>query len=152
MPKEERAEEPVNLNDVERPVEPDALTEEDREFDIALRPRTLGEFVGQDRVKEQLHLLIDGGESVERHRVLPHHHPGVQPGRRTDRRELGEHRGGDQDVVADAADADHHAIRTLLDDLTVQERDHRDPSRARLRIRAPTRWVSATATASAASA
>ena len=69
MPKEERAEEPVNLNDVERPVEPDALTEEDREFDIALRPRTLGEFVGQDRVKEQLHLLIDGarkrGEGVD---------------------------------------------------------------------------------------
>ncbi len=53
----------------DRPVDPDALTEEDREFDIALRPRTLDEFVGQERVKEQLHLLIDGarkrGEGVD---------------------------------------------------------------------------------------
>ena len=42
---------------------------EDREFDVALRPRTLEEFVGQDRVKEQLALLIDGarqrGEPVD---------------------------------------------------------------------------------------
>jgi Holliday junction DNA helicase RuvB len=43
-----------------RPVDPEALTDEDREFDIALRPRSLDEFVGQERVKEQLHLLIDG--------------------------------------------------------------------------------------------
>ena len=53
----------------DRPVDPDALTEEDREFDIALRPRTLDDFVGQERVKEQLHLLIDGartrGEGVD---------------------------------------------------------------------------------------
>ncbi len=52
-----------------RPVDPDALTDEDREFDIALRPRSLAEFVGQERVKEQLHLLIDGasrrGEGVD---------------------------------------------------------------------------------------
>ena len=33
---------------------------DDREFEAALRPRTLPEFVGQDRVKEQLGLLIDG--------------------------------------------------------------------------------------------
>jgi holliday junction DNA helicase RuvB len=62
-------EEPGAGADAERPVDPDALTEEDREFDIALRPRTLGEFVGQERVKEQLHLLIDGarkrGEGVD---------------------------------------------------------------------------------------
>jgi holliday junction DNA helicase RuvB len=55
--------------DDDRPVDPDAVTEEDREFDIALRPRTLDEFVGQERVKEQLHLLIDGarkrGEGVD---------------------------------------------------------------------------------------
>ena len=52
-----------------RPVDPDALTEEDREFDIALRPRSLDEFVGQERVKEQLRLLVDGavkrGEPVD---------------------------------------------------------------------------------------
>ena len=42
---------------------------DDPAFDIALRPRTLEEFVGQDRVKEQLALLIDGarqrGEPVD---------------------------------------------------------------------------------------
>ena len=69
MPKEDQADEPVVVSDAERPIDPDALTEEDREFDIALRPRTLEEFVGQDRVKEQLHLLIDGarkrGEGVD---------------------------------------------------------------------------------------
>ena len=42
---------------------------DDPAFDSALRPRTLEEFVGQDRVKEQLALLIDGarqrGEPVD---------------------------------------------------------------------------------------
>jgi Holliday junction DNA helicase RuvB len=59
----------IRVPEADRPVEPDALTDEDREFDIALRPRTLNEFVGQERVKEQLHLLIDGarkrGEGVD---------------------------------------------------------------------------------------
>jgi Holliday junction DNA helicase RuvB len=50
----------VDVTDRERSVDPDALTDEDREFDIALRPRTLDEFVGQERVKEQLQLLIEG--------------------------------------------------------------------------------------------
>jgi holliday junction DNA helicase RuvB len=50
----------VEVPDADRPVDPDAVTDEDREFDIALRPRTLAEFVGQSRVKEQLDLLIDG--------------------------------------------------------------------------------------------
>src|ERR687885_711230 len=40
-----------------------ALREEDREFDAALRPRTLVEFVGQERVKEQLGLLIQGARA-----------------------------------------------------------------------------------------
>ena len=52
----------------ERLVEGDFLPD-DRDFDVALRPRSLGEFVGQDRVKEQLQLLIDGararGEPVD---------------------------------------------------------------------------------------
>jgi Holliday junction DNA helicase RuvB len=43
--------------------------DDEREFDAALRPRTLEEFVGQDRVKEQLALLIEGartrGEPVD---------------------------------------------------------------------------------------
>ena len=41
----------------------------DPEFDAALRPKTLAEFVGQDRIKEQLGLLIAGarerGEPVD---------------------------------------------------------------------------------------
>ena len=45
------------------------VPEEEREFDAALRPRTLDEFVGQERIKEQLGLLIDGararGETVD---------------------------------------------------------------------------------------
>ncbi len=53
----------------ERVIEADALTPEDREFDVALRPRSLPEFVGQDRVKEQLMVLLDGarqrGEPVD---------------------------------------------------------------------------------------
>jgi holliday junction DNA helicase RuvB len=42
----------------------------DRDFDAALRPRWLQEFVGQDRVKEQLALLIQGAR--ERDEPLDH--------------------------------------------------------------------------------
>ena len=53
----------------ERLIVPEELTEEERDLDLALRPTTLGEFVGQERVKEQLALLIDGararGEPVD---------------------------------------------------------------------------------------
>jgi holliday junction DNA helicase RuvB len=42
----------------------------DRDFDAALRPRWLQEFVGQDRVKEQLGLLIQGAR--EREEPLDH--------------------------------------------------------------------------------
>jgi holliday junction DNA helicase RuvB len=55
--------------DDERLIEAAVVDPADREFDVALRPRTLDEFVGQDRVKEQLALLIDGarkrGEPVD---------------------------------------------------------------------------------------
>ena len=44
----------------ERIVTPDEL-ELDRELDVALRPKRLEEFVGQERVKEQLALLIESG-------------------------------------------------------------------------------------------
>jgi len=44
----------------ERLIEADALSPEDREFDVALRPRSLDDFVGQDRVKEQLKVLLTG--------------------------------------------------------------------------------------------
>ena len=46
--------------DGDRMIEAAARSVEDREFDVALRPRTLEEFVGQERVKEQLALLLDG--------------------------------------------------------------------------------------------
>ena len=46
-----------------------AALPDDPEFDVALRPKTLEEFVGQERVKEQLALLIEGarqrGEPVD---------------------------------------------------------------------------------------
>ncbi len=50
--------------DEERLVDPE-LPEEERELDAALRPRTLGEFVGQERIKEQLALLIEGARARE---------------------------------------------------------------------------------------
>ena len=53
-----------------RPVDPDVVSEEDRNLDLALRPRSLVEFVGQERVKEQLRLLVDGA----RNRVEPVDH------------------------------------------------------------------------------
>src|SRR4029078_5878293 len=46
--------------DDDRLIEAAVVDPEDREFDVALRPRSLPEFVGQERVKEQLALLIDG--------------------------------------------------------------------------------------------
>jgi holliday junction DNA helicase RuvB len=53
----------------DRLIEAAALSPEDREFDVALRPRSLADFVGQERVKEQLMLLLDGartrGEPVD---------------------------------------------------------------------------------------
>jgi len=53
----------------EEPIVDAELPEEEREFDAALRPRTLTEFVGQERIKEQLGLLIDSagarGETID---------------------------------------------------------------------------------------
>jgi Holliday junction DNA helicase RuvB len=46
--------------DDDRLIEAAVVDPEDREFDVALRPKSLDEFVGQERVKEQLALLIDG--------------------------------------------------------------------------------------------
>ena len=53
----------------DRVTEASEVSTEDRELDVALRPRSLREFVGQDRVKEQLALLVeaarDRGEPVD---------------------------------------------------------------------------------------
>ena len=46
--------------DDDRLIEAAVVDPEDREFDVALRPTSLSDFVGQERVKEQLQLLIDG--------------------------------------------------------------------------------------------
>jgi Holliday junction DNA helicase RuvB len=51
-----------DVSDPTRVVDP-GVPEEDRELDAALRPRTLDEFVGQERIKEQLALLIDGARA-----------------------------------------------------------------------------------------
>ena len=57
------------MNEEERLIVPEVLSQDERDLDLALRPRTLGEFVGQERVKEQLALLIEGararGEPVD---------------------------------------------------------------------------------------
>ena len=59
----------VDLADGERLIGAAARFPEDREFDVALRPRALDDFIGQERVKEQLSLLLDGarqrGEPVD---------------------------------------------------------------------------------------
>jgi Holliday junction DNA helicase RuvB len=53
----------------DRSTEAAVVSPEDHELDIALRPRSLAEFVGQDRVKEQLALLLQAarerGEPVD---------------------------------------------------------------------------------------
>ncbi|HXF71394.1 MAG TPA: Holliday junction branch migration DNA helicase RuvB [Actinomycetota bacterium] len=55
--------------DEPRVVRAEEADDEERRFDAALRPRTLEEFVGQERVKEQLALLVEGararGEPVD---------------------------------------------------------------------------------------
>lgn len=55
--------------DDDRLIEAAVVDPEDREFDVALRPTSLADFVGQERVKEQLQLLVDGarrrGEPVD---------------------------------------------------------------------------------------
>jgi holliday junction DNA helicase RuvB len=45
------------------PGQPEGLGDDDHELDSALRPRRLDEFVGQERIKEQLALLIDGARA-----------------------------------------------------------------------------------------
>ena len=50
------------MSEAERIVAP-VVRDEEREFDAALRPRTLDDFVGQERTKEQLALLIEGARA-----------------------------------------------------------------------------------------
>jgi Holliday junction DNA helicase RuvB len=56
------------MSDEIRIVDPE-LPDDELRFDAALRPRKIDEFVGQDRIKEQLALLIEGararGETVD---------------------------------------------------------------------------------------
>src|SRR5919201_4142727 len=48
--------------EVERIIAP-VIRDDEREVDAALRPRTLDDFVGQERTKEQLGLLIEGARA-----------------------------------------------------------------------------------------
>ncbi len=53
--------------------------EEDQEFDLSLRPKTIKEFIGQDKVKDNLGIFMDAakkrGEALEH--VLFHGPPGI---------------------------------------------------------------------------
>ena len=42
------------------------LADAEEEVERTLRPRSLADFVGQDRVKEQLEIALDGGEGARR--------------------------------------------------------------------------------------
>ena len=57
-----RLNEGTDMSDETRMVDV-TLGEEERELDAALRPRRLDEFVGQERIKEQLSLLVDGARA-----------------------------------------------------------------------------------------
>ncbi|HEX6843752.1 MAG TPA: Holliday junction branch migration DNA helicase RuvB [Actinomycetota bacterium] len=60
---EDRVDLPEPLPDDDRLIEAELRSTEDREFDVALRPRSLDDFVGQQRVKEQLAVLLDGARA-----------------------------------------------------------------------------------------
>ncbi len=47
----------------DRLIDAEVVTAEDRDLDNTLRPKTLLEFVGQERIKEQLALLIEGSRA-----------------------------------------------------------------------------------------
>lgn len=51
-----------DVDDPEREVSP-ALTVGEGEIDASLRPRSLGEFIGQPRVREQLQLVLEGAKN-----------------------------------------------------------------------------------------
>lgn len=57
-----QAEPGTDMSDEARMVDV-TLGDEERELDAALRPRRLDEFVGQERIKEQLSLLVDGARA-----------------------------------------------------------------------------------------
>jgi Holliday junction DNA helicase RuvB len=52
----------------DRDVSP-ALTVGEGDIDVSLRPRSLGEFIGQPRVREQLQLVIEGAKTAAAHRI-----------------------------------------------------------------------------------
>jgi Holliday junction DNA helicase RuvB len=57
------------VNQSDRPTYPDALNGE-KEFDATLRPERFGEFIGQDKLKENLHIFIQAAR--ERNEALDH--------------------------------------------------------------------------------
>ena len=52
-------------SDSERLVSADRA-EDDKSFELKLRPKWLGEFIGQEKAKEQLGIALDGGEVARR--------------------------------------------------------------------------------------
>ncbi|HPM60498.1 MAG TPA: AAA family ATPase, partial [bacterium] len=57
------------VNQSDRPTYPEALNGE-REFDATLRPERFGEFIGQDKLKENLHIFIQAARA--RQEALDH--------------------------------------------------------------------------------
>lgn len=56
--------------EIRRGITSPEITPEEREFDISLRPRTLSEFIGQNKNKEQLQIFIEAARN--RGEVLDH--------------------------------------------------------------------------------
>lgn len=46
-----------------------ALAPGEGDIDVSLRPRSLREFIGQPRVREQLQLVIEGAKTAAAHRI-----------------------------------------------------------------------------------
>ena len=67
-----------DMNEPERVTTPDAPQEE-REFEVGLRPQTLEEFVGQDDIKQNLHIFMEAAKKREEpiEHVLLYGNPGL---------------------------------------------------------------------------
>ena len=51
-----------HMTDYDDPLVDPAAHPDELDLDVSLRPRSLGEFVGQPRIKEQLQLILDGAQ------------------------------------------------------------------------------------------
>src|SRR4029078_3773073 len=52
-------EKPMNVKPTKKPIKSDALEADDQIFDLALRPTTFDEYIGQEGVKKNLKILVN---------------------------------------------------------------------------------------------